>query len=66
MLSSTQRELVPAAVLPLGRYATAVGLGNQLMYSSRFISKNRLNRQNDNRIQAAQNAAVVQPVTGRR
>lgn len=56
MQASTQPKLVPAVVL-LVPYGTVVWFSKPAnVQLASFISKNRLNRQNDNRIQAAQNA----------
>lgn len=55
MHASTQTKLVPAVVLLLVLYVVAVGFSKPAnVQLASFISKNRLNRQNDNRIQAAQ------------
>lgn len=61
MHASTQTKLVPAVVLPLVNTVCGRRWGVFFFFSkpanvqlASFISKNRLNRQNDNRIQAAQ------------
>lgn len=55
LTASTKTMLVGAVVLPQCCTVSTVKKPANVQLAS-FISKNRLNRQNDNRIQAAQNA----------